>query len=214
MVIGKYKEILVELPDGSVLDEFIEGYNLSQLIDEPTNIQTTGMSCIDLVITDQPNLFVDFGVHPSLDNHCQQQKVHGKLNISVSIPPSYEQNVLYSVKAQKDKIKSVLENIDWPTSFAGLDVDDMTQLFTSKCINILSQYIPNKIITCDDRDSPWMTATLRSAIKNKHIISMLNMDGNQRIGNMCIPFTTRLLPKLSKPKMSTFLTWVKVYLIQ
>ena len=60
-----------------------------------------------------------------------------------------------------------MENIDWPTIFAGLDVDDMMQLLTSKCINILLQYIPNKIITCDDRDPPWMTATLKSAIKPK-----------------------------------------------
>ena len=65
----------VELPEGSALDEFIESNNLSQLIDEPTNIRTTGMSCIDLIITDQSNLAVDFGVndHPSLDNHCQHQ---------------------------------------------------------------------------------------------------------------------------------------------
>ena len=76
--------------------------------------------------------------------------------------------IWYYAKAQKDKIKSALENIEWPTIFAGLDVDDMTQLFTSKCLSILSQYIPNKIITCDDRDPPWMTAALNSAIKRKH----------------------------------------------
>ena len=51
----------VELPEESALDEFIESNNLSQLIDKPTNIR---MSCLDLIITDQPNLFVDFGVHP------------------------------------------------------------------------------------------------------------------------------------------------------
>ena len=129
----------VELPEGSALDEFIESNNMSQLIDEPTNIRTTGMSCIDLIITDQPNLFVDFGVH------CQHQIIHGKLNISVPTPPQYKRKIWYYAKAQKDKMKSALENIDWPTIFAELDVDDMTQLFTSKCINILSQYIPNKL---------------------------------------------------------------------
>ena len=56
---------------------------MSQLIDEPTNIRITGMSCIELIITDQPNLFVDFRVHSSSDNHCQHQIIHGKLNISV-----------------------------------------------------------------------------------------------------------------------------------
>ena len=49
-----------------------------------------------------------------------------------------------------------------------LDVDDMTQLFTPKSIDIFSQYIPNEIVTCDDRDPPLMTATLKSAIKRKH----------------------------------------------
>ena len=59
-------------------------------------------------------------------------------------------------------------NIDWSTIFSGLDVDDMTQLFTAKRINIFSQYIPNEIVMCDDRDPLWMTATLKSAIKHKH----------------------------------------------
>ena len=34
----------------------------------------------------------------------------------------------------------------------------MTELFTSTCCNIFSLYIPNKVITCDDRDPKWMTA--------------------------------------------------------
>ena len=70
---------------GSVLDEFIENNNLSQLIDEPTNIRKTGMSCIDLIITDQPNLFVEFGVHSSLDDHCQHHIIHGKIYVSVPL---------------------------------------------------------------------------------------------------------------------------------
>ena len=96
----------VELPERSALDEFIESNNLSQLIDEPTNIRTTGMSCIDLIITDQPNLFVDFGVHSSLDDHCQHQIINGKLNISVPLPPPYTKGI--SVIMQKPKKKTEL----------------------------------------------------------------------------------------------------------
>ena len=44
----------------------------------------------------------------------------------------------------------------------------MTELFTSACGNIFSLYTPHKVITCDDRDSLWMTATLKSSIKRKH----------------------------------------------
>ena len=110
----------VELPEGLALDEFIESNNLTQLIDEPTNIRSTGMSCIDLIITDQPNLFVDFGVHPSLDNHCQHQIIHGKINISVPHPPPFKRKIWYYARAKKDQIKSAIENVDWPTIFSEL----------------------------------------------------------------------------------------------
>ena len=52
--------------------------------------------------------------------------------------------------------------------FSGLDVDKMTHLFTSKCASIFSGFIPNKTITCDNRNPPWMTTSLKSAIKRKH----------------------------------------------
>ena len=126
------------------------------------------MSCIDSIITDQPNLFVKLGVPSSLDDHCQHQIIHGKLNISVPYPPLYKRKTWHYAKAQKGKIKSSMGNIDWSTIFSGLDVDDMTQLFTAKCIDIFSQYNPKEIIMCGDRDPPWMTATLKSAMKRKH----------------------------------------------
>ena len=56
-----------EYPEGIALDELIEINNLYQLIDEPINIRGESMSCIDLIITDQPNIFIESGVHPSLD---------------------------------------------------------------------------------------------------------------------------------------------------
>ena len=171
----------------------------------PTNIRTTEMSCTDLIITDQSNLYVDFGVHSSLDDHCQHQVVHGKLNMSRPPPPPYKRKIWHHAKSQKDKIKSAMENIDWLFVFVESDVDDMTQLFTSKCINMFSQYIPNEIITCDDQDPLRMTATSKSAIKCKHgcIISMSNVDGNPTTGNRCVRSVTRLLLKSPQLKMNT-----------
>ena len=42
----------------------------SQLINEPTHIQTNSSSCIDLVFTDQPNLSINSEVHASLHSNC------------------------------------------------------------------------------------------------------------------------------------------------
>ena len=52
------------------LDEFIESSALFQLIDQPTHILENSESCIDLIITNQPSLFAESGVHPSLFRGC------------------------------------------------------------------------------------------------------------------------------------------------
>ena len=56
----------------------------SQLINEPTHIQTHNSSCIDLVFTDQPNLLVNSEVHASLHRNCHHQIVHTKFNLNLS----------------------------------------------------------------------------------------------------------------------------------
>ena len=79
----------IENPEGEALDEFMETNSLYQLLNEPTNIRNESMSCIDLIITDQPNMFVDYRVHPFLDIHCQHQIIFGNLNLSMPSPPPY-----------------------------------------------------------------------------------------------------------------------------
>ena len=46
------------------LDEFIESNALFQLINQLKHILENCKSCIDLIITNQPSLFVELGVHP------------------------------------------------------------------------------------------------------------------------------------------------------
>ena len=47
-----------------------------QLTNEPTHIQTSSSSCIDLIFTNQPNLSVNSGVHASLHPNCHHQIIH------------------------------------------------------------------------------------------------------------------------------------------
>ena len=80
----------IENEEGVCLDEFIESNNLAQLIDQPTHIMNESRSCIDLIITDQTNILVDYGVHPSLYKTCHHEITYGKINLSVPPPPSYK----------------------------------------------------------------------------------------------------------------------------
>ena len=47
-------------PDGTKIEYLLTSLGLSQVISEPTNFESNkNPSCIDLVITDQPNLILD-----------------------------------------------------------------------------------------------------------------------------------------------------------
>ena len=62
----------------------------------------------------------------------------------------------------------MLKNIDWESKFKDLSTNDMVQHFTSTIMDIMSTFIPNKIVKFDDRDPPWITPAIKTAIKRKH----------------------------------------------
>ena len=153
---------------GMALDALLESNDLTQLIDQPTNIESTGVSCVHLTITNQPNLFVDYGIHSSLDNFCHHQIIHSKVNVSVPSPPPYRKQVWDYSKADEEEIWNTLLNIDWSFKFLDLTVDEMTSVFTASVMDIMLRYIPNKMIKCHDKDPPWITPEIKTAIKRKH----------------------------------------------
>ena len=74
-------------PEGTKIDDMTSLLGLTQLINEPTNFEPNkDPSCIDLIITDQPNLILDSGTRSSLDPFCHHQIIYGKVNFR--IPPA------------------------------------------------------------------------------------------------------------------------------
>ena len=55
-------------PEGTEIEHLLTSLGLSQVISMSTNLESNkNPSCIDLVITNQPNLILDSGTHASLD---------------------------------------------------------------------------------------------------------------------------------------------------
>ena len=65
-------------------------------------------------------------------------------------------------------IRRCVNDIDWQDLLSGLNPGDMAAKFTEKLLGILSLHIPNKVIKINDKDAPWITPELKSAIKRKH----------------------------------------------
>ena len=149
---SNYDFFMKIIEEGRVFSNFLLSNNLEELIDEPTHIRDDGsQSCIDLICTEQVNFFTETGVLPSLDSHSKHNIIYGNLNLHVPCPPPYKRKIWDYNSAKVELIN--------------LNVDEMSLVFSDKLLEIFSKYIPNNIITCNDRDAPWITPKLKTAIK-------------------------------------------------
>ena len=62
-------------------------------------------------------------------------------------------------------ISKTMEGFDWNNSFLNKDVN--ATILTKTVVNIMSNYIPNEIITMNDKDPPWINNKIKSLIKHK-----------------------------------------------
>ena len=96
------------------------------------------------------------------------QIVFGTINLSVPRPPAYKRTVWKYDKAEIGMINSELRSINWSDRFDKLDVDQAVDSFTNCLMSVITQHIPNREITCCDRNAPWITDEVKKAIKHKH----------------------------------------------
>jgi len=167
--------------EGKQFADFCTFNCLQQLIDEPTHIPRDGIeTCIDLICTNQPFLFVDKGVIPSPDPLLKHQIVFGKLNFNVPCPPPYKRKVWDFNLAHSQAIKFQLANIPWEYLFSNKSLDDMVNVFSQTFLNIINSNIPSKIITCNDKDAPWVNSSVKNLMrKNRKLYSEWNSNGRQ-----------------------------------
>ena len=159
-----------ENSEGIELDDLLDSLNMSQVINQPTHVRQNTHSCIDLIITDQPNLIVDSGVHPSLHQNCQHDIIYGVDNLQIPSPPTFKRSVWKYHEANVELLKSDLNSVNWDGELRYLDSTEATAWFTNKLLSIVSAHIPNAEILCGAKDTPWITKRVKDAIRRKHRI--------------------------------------------
>ena len=125
------------------------------------------MSCIDLIFTDQPNLIVDSGAHPSLHSNCHHQITYCKLNLNIEYPPPHECLIWDYNRANAEDTKKSIDSVNWEVIFNNKSVHKQLSIFNETLMNMFSNLTPNKLVTFDDRDPPWMNDFVKSKIKWK-----------------------------------------------
>ena len=157
-------------PEGSALEDLFTLLGLCQLISEPTNFEPhKNPSCIDLIITDQPNLIPDSGTRPSLDPYCHHQIIYGKINFGIPPPPPFERKNWHFKRANLAAIKMSMTSFPWLQHFSlNPDPNWQVKTFTDIFLNIMLNFIPNEIKLNSPRDPPWITKHLKTLLRKKN----------------------------------------------
>ena len=117
---------------------------MEQFISDPTHILPNSSICIDLIFTDQPNLVIDSGVHPSLHTNCHHQITFSKFNLIIEYPPPYQRLVW-----------DYLCQVNRSTILCNKDVHNQVNILNSIILNVFTNCVSNKVIAIDDKDPPW-----------------------------------------------------------
>ena len=151
---------------GQIFNDFLIANHLEQLINEPTHVRDNGsQSCIDLICTDQPFMFMETGVLSSLDPHSKHNIIHGSINMSIPCPPPYKRKIYDYNNANIDQIRDDLLNLNWQDLFHNLNIHEKGVIFSDTFMNIMTKHISNKVITCNEKDAPWITPEVKTSIK-------------------------------------------------
>ena len=152
-----------DIIEGLKLFTLTSSNGLSQLINEPTHIQTNSTSCRDLIFTNQENLCVNSVVHSSLHPYCHHKIVYSSLNLNPTA------------------IRKAIDSIKWKRLFHGKDINAQVTSFNNTILNVFKNYVPNKYIAI--MYPVWMNDTVKAKIKIKNLLFKLHMDSERFEGD-------------------------------
>ena len=143
------------------LNELSSYYNLHQLINTPTHILPNSESCIDLFFYISTQLGIRKWCSCFSFSQVPSQIIYAKNNLKIYYPPPYERLVWDYSKAELTNIRKSLFQINWHNDLKDLNVNDQVEYLSSCILNVFSNFVPNKTITCRDKDPPWMTEEVK-----------------------------------------------------
>ena len=118
---------------------------------------------------DQPNLFIESGIHPSLHEQCHHQIIHGKLSVRNLAPPPYTRKLWFYDRANIPAIRKSVEMFRWQETFEEVPhPDEQVKILNKVLLNICSNFIPNKLKKIRANQVHWITPNIKSFLRKKN----------------------------------------------
>ena len=102
--------------------------------------------------------------------NCHHQITYCKLNLKIDYPPPQQRLAWNFEKAYITSIRKVIFTVNWQFLFFNGSVHEQIYTFSNTLMNIFSNYIPDRLVTIDGKDPPWMTEKIKNKILGKNYI--------------------------------------------
>ena len=153
-------------------------------------------------------------MHPNFHH----QIVISKLNLKIAYPPFSERLVWDNKNADSQSINKAIEMFNWEKLFQNKNIHDQLKLFNETIVSIVSNYIPNKFIICNGKDTPWHLTNLKNEIFKKYLkdgrpgsvygnLQTITWDLTEAVSSSKNVYYERLANKLNDPNTSAKAYW-------
>ncbi|MCG8048840.1 MAG: reverse transcriptase domain-containing protein [Candidatus Thiodiazotropha endolucinida] len=168
-ILGDFNINMLNRQSERKISDICKQYNLTQLIDEPTNFSEFSSSIIDLLFVSNIHSVAVSGVgEPFLMQdiryHCPIFSIF-KFKRQ-TFKPFTRQIWLYE-SGNYDDLRQEVSDFDW-TSICNENVNVYATNFTQKLLSLVANHIPSKTITVRPRDLPWMNNTIRKQMRKRN----------------------------------------------
>jgi hypothetical protein len=165
VILGDFNTDWLASPSKHMLD-ILNRYQLHQLVTQPTRITNNSNTCIDLIITQSPNIVKSIDVLPPFCSdhsiplvvlHCKSAK-HFR----------FARTVFNYDNLNTDKFVDLLQAEDWYKILNDFSIDESCKLFTKTFSEIAKLCMPVKQVIVSTRDAEWINSNIRDMIKRRN----------------------------------------------
>ena len=168
IIMGDFNLNTMDQPHFRKTDSICKQFNFTQCIEEPTHFTENSMSVIDLLFVKNKESILTSGVgEPCLDlnfrYHCP---IFGVFNFLKPRYKSFKRRIWKYDSGDYFQLRKRLSEVEWNTVYND-DENKYTQNISHVLIEKASQSIPNKTITVNPHDPPWITLEIKRKIRKR-----------------------------------------------
>ena len=176
--------------EGILLHNLFTELNLHQLITDPTHFFRDDClpSCIDLILTDQPNLVTESGTRSSLDPTVKHDIIFCRANFKIPSPPTYQRKIWHYNRADTNLIRRTLSEFPWESQLDSIqNPNGQVSFLNEVLLNVMSNFVPNSTKKCRLNDPPWFNNAVRKILRKHN-----KLHKRYRLNNFSIPDKIKL----------------------